>query len=338
MKALVWTEKEKVQIEDRAVPDYTGKVLVKVSYAGICGSDIGVYLGTHPRAKAPLVMGHEFSGVVEAIGEGVKTEVKVGDRVVINPLYYCGRCKACLSGNTHVCKTLRLYGTDCDGGMEEYAAVTEDTLVKVPEGMSMKMAAAVEPVAVVVHGLRMIQNKFYSTACVTGLGPMGLLSALLMKESGVSRVIAVEANEQRAQYGHDLGLEVINPKEVDAVTYILEQTEGEGVDVLVEASGSAAVAASMTEYVGVRGEILLLSVFKHPAEIDLRAINFKEQQLIGTRVYTKLDFKDAVTYVKNHEKQVASVISHVFPIEKGQEVFQEMIGGNTNMMKVLFEL
>lgn len=80
MKALVWTEKEKAQIEDRAVPDYTGKVLVKVSYAGICGSDIGVYLGTHPRAKAALVMGHEFSGVVEAIGEGVETEVKVGDK------------------------------------------------------------------------------------------------------------------------------------------------------------------------------------------------------------------------------------------------------------------
>lgn len=94
----------------------------------------------------------------------------------------------------------------------------------------------------------------------------------------------------------------------------------------------------MTEYVGVRGEILLLSVFKHPAEINLRAINFKEQQLIVTRVYTKLDFKDAVTYVKNHEKQIASVISHVFPIEKGQEVFQEMISGNTNMLKVLFEL
>lgn len=338
MKALVWAGKENVQLEEREIPDYDGKVLIKVAYAGICGSDIGVYLGTHPRAKAPLIMGHEFAGVVEAIGEGVKTDIKTGDRVVINPLIFCKRCKACLSGNTHVCKTLHLYGTDCDGGMAEYAAVTEDTLVRIPEGMSMKLAAAVEPVAVVIHGLRMIRNQFYSAACVTGLGPMGLLSALLIKESGASRVIAVEANEQRAEYGKKLGLEVINPKETDAVQYLLNQTEGEGVDVLIEASGSAAVAASMTDYVGVRGEILLLSVFKHPAALDLRAINFKEQQLIGTRVYTKQDFKDAVVYIKNHESQIESVISHVFPIHEGQKVFQEMISGRTDMMKVLFEL
>lgn len=338
MKALVWTEKEHVQIEEREIPDYTGKVLIKVAYAGICGSDTGVYMGTHPRAKAPLVMGHEFSGTVAAIGEGTATKAKVGDSVVINPLIFCGHCKACLSGNIHVCKTLRLYGTDCDGGMAEYAAVAESTLVKIPEGVSLKLAAAVEPVAVVVHGLRMIRNQFYSTACVTGLGPMGLLSALLIKESGVSRVIAIEANEQRAEYGRKLGLKVINPKETDAVKYLLEQTDGEGVDILIEASGSASVAASMADYVGVRGEILLLSVFKYPAAIDLRSINFKEQQLIGTRVYTKQDFKDAAVYVKNHVNQIESVISHIFPIDKGQAVFQETISGKTNMMKVLFEL
>lgn len=337
MKALVWKGKNEVKVEERAIPNYQGKVLVKTAYAGICGSDIGVYMGTHPRAKAPLIMGHEFSGTVEAISEDLQTTLKVGDRVVANPLYYCGKCKACLSGNTHVCKSLRLYGTDTDGGMAEYVAIPEDCLIKLPDTIDLKLAAVVEPVAVVVHGLRMIKKDFYATACVTGLGPMGLLSALMLREAGISRLFAVEANEQRAAYGRELGLEVINPKE-DVSQYILERTEQEGVDVLVEASGSAAVAETMTDYVAVRGEILLLSVFKHPATVDLRAINFKEQKLIGTRVYTKRDFKDAVSFVDTHKELVKAVVSHTFPLDEGADVFKEITSGNTNMMKVLFEI
>lgn len=338
MRALVWTDKQLVEMQEREIPDYTGKVLIKVAYAGICGSDVSVYLGKHPRAKAPLIMGHEFSGTVEAIGEGVETPLQVGDQVVVNPLYYCNRCRACLKGNTHVCKSLRLYGTDSDGGMAEYVAIPEQSILKLPEGISLKMAAVIEPVAVVVHGLRMVTKPFYGAAAVTGLGPMGLLTALMLKDAGVSKLYCVEANAQRAEYGRKLGLTVVNPLEVDAVQYVLDETGGEGVDLLVEASGSAAVAKTMTEMAGVRAEILLLSVFKEPAAIDLRAINFKEQALIGTRVYTRLDFQDAVTYVSRNEEKIASVVSHVHPLEKGQEVFQDIISGHTNTMKVLLEI
>lgn len=325
-------------MQERSLPDYTGKILIKNAFAGICGSDISVYLGKHPRAKTPLIMGHEFSGTVAAIGEGVKTDLKIGDPVVVNPLYYCGKCRACLAGNTHVCKSLRLYGTDSDGGMAEYVAIPEENILKLPSTISLKMAAVIEPVAVVVHGLRMINKPFYGSAAVTGLGPMGLLTALMLKDAGVSKLICVEANEQRAEYGRKLGLTVINPKETDSVPYILDHTAGEGVDILVEASGSPFVAKDMTEMAGVRAEILLLSVFKEPAAIDLRAINFKEQKLVGTRVYTKLDFKDAIEYVDKHTETVAAIISHTFPLKQGQNVFQEMISGHTNTMKVLLEI
>lgn len=338
MKALVWTDKQKVEIEERDIPDYTGKILIKVAYAGICGSDISVYLGKHPRAKAPLIMGHEFSGTVEAIGAGVKTTLKKGDAVVVNPLYYCGKCRACLKGNTHVCRSLRLYGTDTDGGMTEYAAIPEECVYRLPDGISLKMAAVIEPVAVVVHGLRMIKKDFFASACVTGLGPMGLLTALMLKDAGVRQLFTVEANGRRAEYARKLGLEVINPAETDSVQYILERTDGEGVDVLVEASGSPAVAGTMTEMAGVRAEILLLSVFKELVAVDLRAVNFKEQTLIGTRVYTKLDFLDAIAYVSQNEEKIAAVVSHTFPLEEGQAVFQDITGGHTDMMKVLFQI
>lgn len=338
MKALVWTDTQVVQVQERTLPDYNGKILIKVAYAGICGSDVSVYLGKHPRAKVPLIMGHEFCGTVAAIGEGVQTALKVGDPVVVNPLYYCGKCRACLAGNTHVCRSLRLYGTDTDGGMAEYAAVPMQNVLPLPEGMSLELATVIEPVAVVLHGFRMIKKPFYGSAAVIGLGPMGLLTALMLRDAGISKLWCVEVNEERVSYAKKLGLTVVNPKDADAVQFIMEQTENEGVDILVEASGSQPAAKMMTEIAGVRAEILLLSVFKDPAAVDLRAINFKEQTMVGCRVYTKLDFKDAINYVNQNGDTVASVISHIQPLENGQAVFQDIIGGSTNAMKVLLRV
>ena len=338
MKALVWTDKELVEIKERELPDYTGKVLIKVAYAGICGSDVSVFLGKHPRAKTPLVMGHEFTGTVEAIGEGVETPLEIGDRVVVNPLYYCGRCRACLAGNTHVCRSLRLYGTDTDGGMAEYTAIPEKNILKLGNDIPLKIATLIEPVAVVIHGFRMIRKQFYGSAAVIGLGPMGLLSALMLKNAGVSSLWCIETNHERAEHARALGLEVIDPLSCDVVEYIRERTDREGVDILVEASGSAAAAKTMTAIAGVRAEILLLSVFKDPAAIDLRTVNFAEQTIIGSRVYTGVDFKDAIDYVNKHRDLLEPVISHVRSIDAAQDTFKEIVSGKTNTMKVLLEI
>ena len=338
MKALVWTEKEKVVMEERPIPDYAGKLLIKVAYAGICGSDVSIYLGKHPRAKTPLIMGHEFTGTVEAIGENADTTLKVGDRVVINPIYFCGKCRACLAGNTHVCKTLRFYGIDVDGGMAEYAAIPDKCLLKIPETLDFKLATLIEPAAVVVHGLRMIKKMFHGSAAVVGLGPMGLLSALMLKDSGVSRLFCVETQPARIEMAKQLGLDVVNPMETDVKKYIYSKNDDEGVDVLVEASGHPSAAKMMTDITGVRGEILLLSVFKEATPIDLRTINFAEQRIIGTRVYTGLDYKDAIDYLEQYGEKLEPVISHVKSLEEGQEVFQEIISGKTNTMKVLLKV
>lgn len=338
MKALVWTGEKTIEIMERRIPDFTGKILIRVAYAGICGSDISVYLGKHPRAEAPLIMGHEFSGTVEAIGAGVKTTLQKGDAVVVNPLYFCGKCRACLQGNMHVCRSLRLYGTDTDGGMAEYAAIPEENVYLLPQGIPLKLAALVEPTAVVVHALRMIKNDFYSSACVIGLGPIGLLTSLMLRDSGIRRLITVEVNEERADYARRLGLEVVNPAKEDCVKTVLEKTNGEGVDLLIEASGSPAAAVMMTELAGVRAEILILSVFKSPEPMDFRALNFKEQTMIGTRVYTRLDFQDAVDYAIRHLDTVGSIVSHVFPLQDGPDVFEDLTSKKTNMMKVLLQV
>ena len=135
MKALIYAGPKQAEVREVAEPQAVeGAVKIAVKYCGVCGSDIGIFLGTHPRAKAPLIFGHEFLGVVEEDGK----KFKKGDRVVTYPLLSCGHCRACREGNKHVCNTLGLIGIDTDGGMCETMYVKEDVMFKVPEGVSDK--------------------------------------------------------------------------------------------------------------------------------------------------------------------------------------------------------
>ena len=163
-------------------------------------------------------------------------------------------------------------------------------------------------------------------------------SKKMLRDAGVSSLYCVETNPDRAARARALGLEVIDPLRCDAVEYIRNKTYGEGVDILVEASGSPAAAKSMTAIAGVRAEILLLSVFKEPAALDLRTINFAEQTLIGSRVYTGVDFKDAIDYVNKNADKLAPVISHVRSLDDAFETFKEIVSGKTDTMKVLLEI
>ena len=168
MKALVYAGPKKAELRDVETGEKKeGQIKIDVTYCGVCGSDIGIYLGTHPRAKAPLVFGHEFLGVAAEDGK----RIKKGDRVVPYPLLSCGHCKACRNGNEHVCNTLGLIGIDVDGGMCESVYVDEDVLYKVPEGVSDKAAAVIEPLAVLVHAIHMSGFEPLDTAVVAGAGP-----------------------------------------------------------------------------------------------------------------------------------------------------------------------
>ena len=151
MKSIVYHSAQEITVEDQPMPEIAaGEVLIKVAYVGVCGSDMNIYQGVHPRAKAPLVMGHEFSGTIVA---GHPTLAK-GTPVTVYPLLSCGHCEPCLSGYAHVCDTLKLIGIDCDGGMAEYVKVPVDKVMPIPPTLSLKLGAFLEPVAVGVHAVR----------------------------------------------------------------------------------------------------------------------------------------------------------------------------------------
>lgn len=336
MKALVYAGPRKVEVREVAEPGpRAGAVKVGMRYCGVCGSDIGIYAGKHPRAKAPLVLGHEFVGVVEE-GNG-SGRFTAGDRVVAYPLLSCGTCLACRTGTPHVCRSLRLIGIDVDGGMAESAWIDEGVLFKVPGSLSDKAAAVVEPLAVIVHALHQARFKVLDSAVITGAGPIGILTGIVLKQGGASRIVISDIDEGRLEMCRAFGFETVNGRTASVVDYVAETTGGEGMDLVFECSGSEGAAAEMTKLARIRGTICMTGVHKAPHAVDLMEINFKEQTLVGTRVYTQHEFGETVAYAATIGKELEAIVTQVVPLTGSEKIFEMIADPAVRTVKVLVD-
>ena len=337
MKALVYTGPERVEVRDVADPaPRMGAVKVKMTYCGVCGSDIGIFAGKHPRAKAPLILGHEFVGVVEDVAEDVKTFAP-GDRVVAYPLLSCGKCLPCRTGSPHVCRKLGLLGIDVDGGICEYAWVDADVLFKVPDAVSDKVAAVIEPLAVVVRSLHQARFTPLDSTVVIGAGPIGILTAIMLKHCSASRIIISDIDEARLAMCRDFGFEAVNVKETNLVDYVAKATDGDGVDIVFECSGTESSALEVTKLARIGGAVCMTGVHKAPHAVNLMDLNFKEQWMVGTRVYTKREFEMSVPYAAALAADLEKIVSHVVPLSASETVFAMIADPAVNTVKVLVD-
>lgn len=291
MKALRWHGVKDLRLENIVEPKPAkGEVKIKVEWCGICGSDLHEYtagpifipLETHPLSgdKAPVVMGHEFSGQVVEVGEGV-TRANVGDRVVVEPIYACGTCEACKQGKYNLCDKMGFYGlAGGGGGFSEFASVPEVMIHKIPESVSYEQGALVEPSAVALHAVRSSKLKVGDKAAVFGTGPIGLLVIEALKASGASEIYAVELSEERKQKAAELGAIVIDPKEYDAVEEIHKRTNG-GVEVSFEVTGVPPVLTQAINATRIGGETMIVSIFEKEASIHPQNIVLKERTVTG---------------------------------------------------------
>lgn len=333
MKAIVYVASNKLEVLDIKKPqEKEGWAIVKVSHAGICGTDLNIYAGTHPRAKAPLVMGHEFSGTMESD----LPNLPKGTRVTIYPLLSCEKCEPCLTGNKHVCNTLGLLGIDCDGGMAEYVSVPIDSIVPLSDNVSNKLGAFVEPVAVAVHALRENQYAPGDNALVFGCGTIGLVTALTLKVFGASSILMMETDGARAAYARSLGFEVVSPIGLDMESYCKKRTNGNGFDWVFDCAGVQPVADVLMDAVKVRGHIVIIAAYKKPASIPLIKGMFKETSIGFTRVYRKKDYEIAAQIVAQ-ESNFEKVITHVLPADEAQKGFDLLTTKGTGAIKVMFQ-
>lgn len=307
MTAAVWTAANQVHTREVEAPVRTpGDVIVEVERVGICGTDLAIVHGAHPRAQHGLIFGHEIVGVVAEAGEDGP---QVGTRVAVEPLISCGECRACREGATHVCRRLGLYGIDAPGGLAQRVALPSHVLHEIPPHVAVDAAALVEPLAVAVHAARLAAVGEGDVVAVYGAGPIGVLVAMVARHLGASRVFIAEPHEWRRGVARDLGFEAVaNTQELTAA--LDEETHGEGADVTFDSAGHPAVAPDLAAVTRVLGTIVIVGVHKRPAEVDLQAVCFKEQRLLGVRVYTSEDFARAVAMIAGDLDVAALPLAH----------------------------
>lgn len=335
MKACVYSDLETVEIHDIPEPSRAdNEVLIKVARAGICGTDLHIFLGhMDQRVTKPLVMGHEMCGEIVDAPDG--SGFGSGDRVVVEPTVFCGTCAACRRGNTHVCQNLNFLGIDSAGAFQAYWNAPVDRLHRIPPELSDNAAAMIEPLAVAVHDVRRAQVELGDQAVVIGGGPIGLLVAHAARLDGAEVVIS-EVNPYRLGVAETCGFKTVDPTKDDLVAYVEDWTNGAGCDLVFEVSGSAAGAKVMTELLRVRGKVALVGVHASPPEVDLQRFFWRELELIGCRVYESVDFERAIRVAASGQIDLESLVSKVVPYEEAHWGFEQMRDGG-DIVKVLID-
>lgn len=338
MKAVVWRAVDEIALEEIPEPERGDLPIVKVSYTGICGSDITIKSGKHPRARTPLVLGHEFSGTIDYVPPGLTQQLTVGTRVVVNPLISCKTCRPCRSGDEHVCASLKLLGVEHSPGAftGRLAVPQAERIHPLPDSVSDQEAALIEPLAVAVHAVDYAQLVHGETALVLGAGPIGLLVAQVARAAGATRLFVVETEPVRRQRAERMGFAVIDGSQRDVVERVLALTDRAGVDVTFDAAGVPATASQVIPLTGIKGRIVMVAIHKKSAEVAFRDLAYRELRILGTRIYARKDFPAAIELVAKKKVDVKSLITHVLPMRDALRAF-DIAQGEKQACKVLVE-
>jgi (R,R)-butanediol dehydrogenase/meso-butanediol dehydrogenase/diacetyl reductase len=312
-----------------------GQVQVKVAYTGLCGTDLHILHGNmDARVSIPLVFGHEMSGTIAALGDGV-TGWAVGDAVTVMPLDWDGTCPACLAGNEHICQNLNFIGIDSPGSLQGFWNVSADVLVALPASLRLDHAALVEPTAVAVHDVRRGNVQPGDKVVVIGGGPIGVLIASVARNFG-GEVVVIELDpNRRAQIGK-LGFETLDPRETDQVDWVTGWTGGAGADIVFEVSGAAAAVLGATDLAKVRGTLVVVAIHPVPREINLQRLFWRELTILGARVYQRVDFEKAIELLDAGVIPADLLISKIVPLAQTQDAFADLEGGLA--MKILIDV
>ena len=334
MRAAFFEGNRTFRVGDCAeVPPRAGQVQIKVEFCGICGTDLHLFHGAMAhRLTLPHVMGHEMSGTLAAVGESV-ANWRVGDRVTVRPLDPCGACPACRMGHSHICHNLKFIGIDTPGALQGMWTVPAHTLHRLPDSLSLREGAMVEPIAVACHDVRLSELQAGEFAVVIGGGPIGILIALVAQARG-ARVLQAEVNPFRLQLARDLGIDAVNPVDTDLPALVNQHTGGAGADVVFEVSGSAAGCEMMTRLPRTRGRIVVVAIYAEPQKVDLFRFFWRELKLAGARVYEAEDFDGAIRLAASGKLPLDRLITDVLPLSRLEEAMHRMERGG-DCMKIL---
>ncbi|MDR3588537.1 MAG: zinc-binding alcohol dehydrogenase family protein [Negativicutes bacterium] len=334
MKAIYLESPGNIKVEDVAQARRGEKdILIKVRSFGICGSDVGAYLGTNPLVKYPRIIGHEVAGeIVETAGD--ETGFAVGDRVVLEPYVYCGKCYPCRSSRTNCCENLTVLGVHIDGAISEYFSHPRHLVHKVPDGITWELLAMVEPLTISMHAVKRARVKSGEHVAITGSGPIGLLAAQYALALQAEPIV-VDPVEERLEFARQLGVKhTVNPVATDAVEAIRAITGGRMAEAVIEASGNAAAIRSTIDYVSYAGRISLVGWPKSEISLPTALFTKKELDIVGSRNSFQ-DFPESIRLIAENKVDVAAVISKTVSFEEIPALVKDIAAHPGNYLKVI---
>ncbi|MCV7217410.1 2,3-butanediol dehydrogenase [Mycobacterium crocinum] len=345
MKAAVYYGPNKVEIDDVAEPEPApGTVKLKVGFNGICGTDLHEYYAgpifvptsPHPLTgqQLPLTIGHEFSGTITAVGDGV-TGWAEGDRVAVEPIYKCGDCAPCRAGNYNVCQHIGFHGLMSDGGMAEYTVVPTSMLHKLPNSVSLELGALVEPMSVAYHAATLGDVSGGDTAMVFGAGPIGIGLWFALRGKGVDDIFVVEPSATRRAAIESLGATTLDPTAIDVPTFIADHTRGNGADAVFDAAGVTPAVTTALACVASRKPMVSVAIYEKPLETPLLNLVMNESRIQGSLCYTGSDFESVISLMADGAYDTTGWVATIPIDDVVDEGFEALHAGKK--MKVLVD-
>lgn len=335
MKAVQVTGPHQLSIVEREKPVITHEqdVLIKVKMVGICGSDIHIYHGTNPLATLPRVIGHEVTGVVEAIGDEVDT-LSVGDKVVLEPIESCGQCYACRSGRGNVCSNLEVYGVHRDGGLQEYMVLPQKLVHKVKEELDYKESVLVEPFTIGAQANWRGDVRDGDTVFIMGAGPIGLCCLKVAKTKGATVIIS-DLNESRLAFAKECGADhTIDASRVRVIEEVMELTKQEGANVVIDAVCFPQTFEQAIEAASAAGRVVVLGFDERPSHITQLPITKKEVTITGSRLQTN-QFPVVIEMFNDRTIDTRGMVTQEFPLDRIEEAIRLIETSPEDVLKVV---
>lgn len=335
MRALVWTAPESMEIQKKEIPvPKHDEVLIEVEAVGICGSEIEGYLGHNSLRVPPLVMGHEFCGRIKETGTDVSS-LTIGQKVVVNPLISCGTCDRCRRGLENLCDVRSIVGIHRAGAFAQYVVVPAANVHVVPDGLNAYRAALTEPLACSLRATRRaLQDHPFAQVVVVGAGTIGLLSGMVSKILGASRLIVADTNPERLAGALQSGADgVVNPREEDAIGRIKELAGSGGVDVVIDAAGFQPTREMGIRLLNPGGTLMNIGLGIDETSLPINYTIRSEIQILGSFCYSRQDFYDSLKLLIEG-KVTEEGWSEIRGMSDGNGAFADLVAGKVSNGKI----
>ena len=314
------------------------EILLGIQKIGVCGSDIHVFHGKHPFTPYPVVQGHEYSAIVQAVGRNVK-KVRPGMKATARPQLVCGVCGPCKRGQYNVCQNLKVQGFQAPGCAQDLFVVSEDRIVPFPDSMTYEQGALIEPASVGAHSTGRASDLKGKNVVVTGAGTIGNFIAQFVKARGAKKVLITDLSTFRLEIAKQCGIDITaNMKEETFENAVKRVFGDEGFQVGFEAVGAQATMDNLVNNIEKGGEIVVAGVFEQPPRINMAFVGEHELKIIGTMMYKHEDYEEAVKYISEGKIITASLVTKHFPFEQYLDAYKYIDEKGDRTMKVIIDV